>query len=535
MKHITIAEFDRRYKGFAGRVYLYGASVTGHAILQLLENSSVKVEGFIDGDSSKYSELFYGYRVVPPQEVPQDACVVITTSPNAAIHIDKMLTETYGISEIYYFQLESIIVKHLFFIKGYDVSKTEKYEAEYQELAEKYDSIVVYPMWADRMGEFVGRYMIMYQEMRDRGDQNYHIMLPYVRPSNDIPLCNARLMDMISRQSLMIYGEREEFWAYVCRKHITELVLDGTYIHTLEAYDAMAELQWEKALRFPKGTQPVVKFSKEEEEEAKERAERLGIKEPFVCVFARDSSYLNQRKGNWSYHDYRDSDINNFIPLVNYLKGKDIQVVRVGTVTTGKLEDDNVVDVTNDNYDELLDLYVNAKCSCWIGGVSGAEYISGLFRKKKLSVNAMLIDSYDITPYCVGLSWYIPKLYYSLKEERYLSLKEMFWLDLAGDPPHLYKEKYHVDIIENTAEDILDLYIECEQKEAGTWEYTKDEEVLVEKYQMVLSDIRKEYSDGWLDYAGAPIKNHIPDMPIGSSFLKKYENFLLSEYNDKKH
>jgi len=532
MKCITIKEFKKSYKHSSDGVYLYGASVTGRGILQLLEKVSIKVEAFIDKDPDKRRKLFCGYNVILPQDVAKNASVIITTSSGAAGSVDSMLRKEYGIEKVYYFELESIIVKHLFYIRGYDADKIDEYEDTYQRLVQKYNAIVMYPMWADRVGEFVCRYMIMQQDLRDEINNRYRVVLPYVRPENNLPYANTRMMEMISRQCPIVFKDNEEFWAYVVTEHITEIELYNTYIHTLGAYAEMAKLPWEKTMRYTENTPPVLNFSRQEEEEAYRKAEKLGIKEPFVCIFARDSSYLMQRKGNWSYHDYRDSDINNFRLMAEYLKERGIQVVRVGTVSKGRLFGENVIDITNDNYDELLDLYVNAKCICWIGAVSGAEFLSGMFRRRKISINAMLVDSYDITPYFMGQSYYIPKLYFSVKENRYLSLKEMLVLDLSGEPPHLYKEKFQVDIIQNTAEDILELYLECEQKESGTWEYTEGEKSLQEKYQMVLRDIRKKYPNGWVDYAGSPIENHLPVIPIGSSFLKKYQSFLLQEYKN---
>ena len=40
------------------------------------------------------------------------------------------------------------------------------------------------------------------------------------------------------------------------------------------------------------------------------------INMPMVCVFARDSEYLNNvyPERDWSYHDFRDANIQNYLP-----------------------------------------------------------------------------------------------------------------------------------------------------------------------------------------------------------------------------
>ena len=46
----------------------------------------------------------------------------------------------------------------------------------------------------------------------------------------------------------------------------------------------------------------------------------------FLCFHARDSSYLNKSDPNmdWSYHDFRDSDIQTYLPAVQKIAEKGI-------------------------------------------------------------------------------------------------------------------------------------------------------------------------------------------------------------------
>ena len=293
MKNVTAAEFYKDYNQLPNRIYLYGASVTGQGILQILEGLGMNIEAFADKNKSKCQNGFCGYKVILPQDIPEDACVIITTSSAHIASVDKMLTEEYKIANVYYFPFESFVVKQPFFLNGYDNNQEAVYEEQYQQMIERYDSIEIYPMWADRIGEFIYRYMIMQEDVKRKSNNTCCVILPYV--IGDVSYANTRLMDIISRQAQMIYQHNEEFWAYVIERHITKLEFCNTYFHTIEAYNKMAELPWKEAMHYLQNSSPVVQFSKEEEKEAQEKMERLGIREPFVCVFARDSAYLSQR------------------------------------------------------------------------------------------------------------------------------------------------------------------------------------------------------------------------------------------------
>ena len=65
-----------------------------------------------------------------------------------------------------------------------------------------------------------------------------------------------------------------------------------------------------------------VKFSNNENKLGLNYLKSKGWKEgePFICLLVRDNSYLNSiSSNNWSYHAYRDSDVNDYELSVNHL------------------------------------------------------------------------------------------------------------------------------------------------------------------------------------------------------------------------
>ena len=73
-----------------------------------------------------------------------------------------------------------------------------------------------------------------------------------------------------------------------------------------------------------------------------------------VTIFARDSSYLSHTypKIDWSYHSYRDCDIETYIEAIRYLINKNYVVLRVGSEYSKKLNfvDENYFDLSAYNF-----------------------------------------------------------------------------------------------------------------------------------------------------------------------------------------
>ena len=58
-----------------------------------------------------------------------------------------------------------------------------------------------------------------------------------------------------------------------------------------------------------------------------------------ICITSRDSLYLRRiyPTSNFSYHNYRNTDANNFIPTIKALIRKNFFVVRMGSIAIKKI------------------------------------------------------------------------------------------------------------------------------------------------------------------------------------------------------
>ena len=137
-----------------------------------------------------------------------------------------------------------------------------------------------------------------------------------------------------------------------------------------------------------------IKFSKQDFKQAKILAENLKIPDnrKVICISCRDDAYLKKSNSDldFSYHNYRDTNINSFIPIIKKLIKKKYFVIRVGKIskTRLKIKSKYFLDYPFSKYkNDLLDFYFPNICSLWIGSNNGLDTLAHLFRKPTIVVN----------------------------------------------------------------------------------------------------------------------------------------------------
>ena len=113
-------------------------------------------------------------------------------------------------------------------------------------------------------------------------------------------------------------------------------------------------------------------FNAEEEAYGKNMLKKFGLKDndKFVCLAVRDSAYqlkkISARHHDWSYHDYRNYDIGNFVLAAEELTRRGYFVFRMGVVVNKSinLKNKKIIDYANSNLrSDFMDVYLGAKCS----------------------------------------------------------------------------------------------------------------------------------------------------------------------------
>lgn len=141
--------------------------------------------------------------------------------------------------------------------------------------------------------------------------------------------------------------------------------------------------------------------------------------EPFVTLLVRDSMYLQTVKPDqiWDYHDYRNSEIKDYIPAIEWLLENRVWVLRMGQHSKDKLEinKDRFVDYPSESSkSDLLDIWLFANATAIISTATGLDYLGGLYRKPILFLNALPL--FDLASY-FNMTWVPKNLIWSESKE----------------------------------------------------------------------------------------------------------------------
>ena len=238
-------------------------------------------------------------------------------------------------------------------------------------------------------------------------------------------------------------------------------------------------------------TEPHLSFTDEEERKGKDGLKALGVQNqtPFVCFHARDSMYLKKLQpfSDTTYHDYRDSDIKNYLLAAEELSRRGKDAIRMGAVVKEALtvRDPKIIDyATNGLRSDFMDIYLGAKCHFFISSGTGIDAIPMIFRRLSAFVNFIPLE--------YGRFWqpghlFIPKKHWLSAQRRLMTFREI--ID-SGAGRFLNGNQFKqlgIELIENTPEEIKDLVIEMDMRLEGTWQSNKEDEELQKRFWSLFS------------------------------------------------
>jgi len=214
---------------------------------------------------------------------------------------------------------------------------------------------------------------------------------------------------------------------------------------------------------------------------------KMGIPEEaaFVCLHARDSTYLNTLYPNhyWHDHDYRNCTVQNYIPAMQKLASRGYFIVRMGAIVKEPLKTDNpkIIDYATKYRTDFLDIYLSAKCRFFLGSGSGIDEVPKIFRRPEAYVNFIPIEVIHTWSPVVVL---IPKKLWLRRERRFLTFREILDSGIGrfGKEESGQYEKLGLDIIENTPDEISDLVIEMDERLKGVWRSSEEDEDLQRRF-----------------------------------------------------
>ena len=253
----------------------------------------------------------------------------------------------------------------------------------------------------------------------------------------------------------------------------------------------------------------------------KEQGWREG--QPFVCLQVRDSEYLktieNDAGVNFNYHNYRDSDIDSYVPAMEWLADNGVWVFRMGKVMSKRIASNhkNVIDYAfHQKKSDLLDVWLFAKCDLCITTGTGPDMISDVYRRPLLVINYL--------PLRIPWSWsnalHYPKVLKWSKSGVKLTLKEYM------KHSYMRSDGYSnngISVTNMKEEEILKVVQECWGRLDNNKGFSKDE---LKQQQCFWSACKStpDFSkyNNWIH----------PESGVSMTFLKNHPDFLATNESE---
>jgi putative glycosyltransferase (TIGR04372 family) len=252
----------------------------------------------------------------------------------------------------------------------------------------------------------------------------------------------------------------------------------------------------------------------------------LGLEEGqrFVCLHVRDSSYLQKStylgyssRHDWSHHDYRNSDINTYVPAAEALADMGYVVFRMGAVVEKPLvsKHPKIIDyATNGMRTEFLDIFLGANCTFCVSTGSGWDSIPQIFHRPSLYVNLLPV----FTNECVVRDLLIyPKILQDRVTKVTLGLAEIVKRDIQTKHETNCYESAAVEFRDLSSEELVEAVTEMAARVEGTFIETPAQKQMQSKLKHIFSTHPKLQPTP--DYY--PIRSE-----FASCFLSNYPNFL---------
>jgi putative glycosyltransferase (TIGR04372 family) len=250
----------------------------------------------------------------------------------------------------------------------------------------------------------------------------------------------------------------------------------------------------------------------------------MKLEKGFVCLNVRDSAYLARTNStgwseerDWSYHDYRDSDIKTYVAAAEALANMGYTVFRMGAIVKEPLISSNprVIDyATNGMRNEFLDVFLGANCTFTISVGSGWDSVPAIFRRPMMFVNQLPV----FEPSVLTLPIFVcQKVLLDDQTGENLNLKNLVSRKIAQSLNSQAYKDAGVEIRDLSSEELVEAVTEMAQRVEGTFVETPEQKEMQAKVKHILSTHPKLQ----------PSPNYYPiRAQFASCFLSRYPNFL---------
>ena len=233
--------------------------------------------------------------------------------------------------------------------------------------------------------------------------------------------------------------------------------------------------------------------------------------EPFICLLVRDQAYLdtfdtNPNRDKQREFDHRNTDIALFEKSIEWLTSEGVWVVRMGKLMTNPVEErERLIDYAfSPEKSDFLDIWLFANCTGCISTSAGADWISVLYQKPTLFVNASNLG----VLFSMFQSIWVPKKLVWIASGIELSVEDHL------DNLYSYSSEFSkagIYIVDQSPEEIFEAVREFWERLTGKWVECESDIFLQQEFWRLLNEWQryKEYH-GW---------KH-PQSYVGSSWLR---------------
>ena len=265
-------------------------------------------------------------------------------------------------------------------------------------------------------------------------------------------------------------------------------------------------------------------FTHQENAYAKDWLRQFGWSDgdPFVLLLIRDSKYLacdplhgdesDVSYKKWDYHSYRNTEIDSYIPAMEWLASQGAFVLRMGSITDKPLVSDNskLIDYSfRNDKSAFLDVWLFANTTLCITTGSGPDMISSACNRP------MLVLNYTPISHCYSWSHalHAPKLLYHRNTQRLLTMRE--YLSHSFLETELY-DQANIQIQDLSRSDILAITQECwndlHEKFTDDIEHNRIQDI----FWRIIKNSTDDRLNSWIH----------PRARISLEFLKLYPTFM---------
>ena len=232
---------------------------------------------------------------------------------------------------------------------------------------------------------------------------------------------------------------------------------------------------------------PQLKLTSEENLRGGEFLKSIGMlpSQQFICFLARDKAYLDRSeilgtRNYWSYHDYRDCNIENYILAAQNMVEQGLWAFRMGGLVEKPISCDSsqIIDYAQLHRTDFNDIYLAANCKFYLGDTAGLLLVPVILNIPVALANIIPMGYLGYKKHDLII---LKKLWHKgLK--RYLTFREIFEIGAdMWDSADKYNEA-DIQPVENSPEEILELAKEMNARLDGTWQFFKEDKDLQEKF-----------------------------------------------------